>query len=412
MRYRTSEAQGDALSLRLPRPPTTMRRISVTQTTTPPPTASLGQRPTISIVMPCLNEAQTVTVCVEKALGWLERSGNQGEVLVVDNGSTDGSAELAAAAGARVVHESVRGYGAALRRGFSETTGDWLVMGDCDDTYEFSDLDSLMRPLDEGFDLSIGNRFAGGIAPGAMTWSHRYIGTPAISLLLKMFTGLKVGDSQCGLRAFTRDALDRLELRCDGMELASEMVLKAARRRMRVADVPVPYGERLGEAKLNTVRDGWRHLRFLLLASPNYLFTWPGLILTLVGAFILALSVPDDQIEIGDWTWQPVFAGSIFVIVGFNALLLGFASRLYTSARGITNEDGLVRFYNRYLSFEVFIALGLVLGALGLGLDVVLLVAGDLGLSFTGLAAVAQTLIVVGANAALVGALASLLEDA
>ena len=151
-------------------------------------------------------------------------------------------------------------------------------MGDCDDTYEFSDLDDLMRPLDEGYDLSVGNRHAGGIAPGAMTWSHRYIGTPAISFLLRMFTGLKVGDSQCGLRAFTRDALNRLDLKTDGMELASEMILKAARRDLKVADVPVPYGERLGEAKLNTVRDGWRHLRFLLLASPNYLFTFPGIL--------------------------------------------------------------------------------------------------------------------------------------
>jgi glycosyltransferase involved in cell wall biosynthesis len=383
-------------------------------TTQAPPVSSpkpATTRPFISIVMPCLNERQTVVICVEKALGWLERSGNEGEVLVVDNGSTDGSAELAAGAGARVVHESVRGYGAALRRGFAEARGDWLVMGDCDDTYEFSDLDTLMAPLDEGYELSIGNRFAGGIAPGAMTWSHRYIGTPAISFLLRMFTGLKVGDSQCGLRAFTRGALDRLELGSDGMELASEMILKAARRGLKVADVPVPYGERLGEAKLNTFRDGWRHLRFLLLASPNYLFTIPGALLTIVGAVILGLAVPDDQIEIGSWTWQPVFAGSIFVIVGFNALLLGFASRLYTSARGITNPDAFTRFYNRYLGFEVFILFGLVLGGIGLALDLMLAVFGDLGLSFTGLAAVAQTLIVVGAQAVLVGAMAGLLED-
>jgi len=238
-------------------------------------------KPYVSIVMPCLNEKETVETCVRKGLSWLERSGHPGEVLVVDNGSSDGSPELAEAAGARVVFESVRGYGAALRRGFREARGEWLVMGDCDDTYEFSDLGPLMAPLYAGADMSIGNRFAGGIAPGAMTWSHRYIGTPAISFLLRMFTGLKVGDSQCGLRAFTREALDRLELNTDGMELASEMILKAARRDLKVADVPVPYAERLGEAKLNTFRDGWRHLRFLLLASPNYLFTIPGTLLTL-----------------------------------------------------------------------------------------------------------------------------------
>jgi glycosyltransferase involved in cell wall biosynthesis len=376
----------------------------------PEPTAKSSEH-FVSIVMPCLNERPTVQTCVRKALSWLERSGMQGEVLVVDNGSTDGSPELAAEAGARVVFESTRGYGAALRRGFLEAKGDWLVMGDCDDTYEFSDLDTLMAPLWEGADLSIGNRFAGGIAPGAMTWSHRYIGTPAISLLLRMFTGLKVGDSQCGLRAFTRDALNRLDLRTDGMELASEMILKAARRGLKVADVPVPYAERLGEAKLNTFRDGWRHLRFLMLASPNYMFTIPGIVLTVIGIVILGLALPDDSIQIGDLRWQPVFAGSICVVVGFNALMLGFASRLYTSARGITNEDAFTRFYSKYLSLEVFVVLGLLLIAAGVAMDIVLLAVGSAGINAIGLAAVAQTLIIVGANAGLVGALASLLEN-
>ena len=360
--------------------------------------------------MPCLNESESVTTCVTKATGWLARSGYQGEVVVVDNGSTDGSPDLAMQAGARVVFEPVRGYGSALRRGFREARGDWLVMGDCDDTYEFGDLDALVAPLGSGADMSIGNRFAGGIAPGAMTWSHRYIGTPAISLLLRVFTGLRVGDSQCGLRAFTREALDRLELKTDGMELASEMILKAARRGLIVADIPVPYAERLGEAKLNTFRDGWRHLRFLVLASPNYLFTVPGSLLTLLGVVILIAALPSSRIEVGSWTWQPVFAGSIFVVVGVNALLLGFASRLYTSAVGLTNEDALMRFYKRYLSLEFFVVGGLILIAAGLVLDAVLLIVepGELNI---GIAAIAQTLIVVGANAGLVGALTSLLDD-
>ena len=374
------------------------------------PTTPAREKPFVSIVMPCLNEKETVETCVRKGLSWLERSGHPGEVLVVDNGSSDGSPQLAEAAGARVVFESVRGYGAALRRGFAEAQGDWLVMGDCDDTYEFGELDPLMAPLYAGADMSIGNRFAGGIAPGAMTWSHRYIGTPAISFLLRMFTGLKVGDSQCGLRAFTREALDRLELKTDGMELASEMILKAARRDLKVADVPVPYAERLGEAKLNTFRDGWRHLRFLLLASPNYLFTIPGVLLSILGLAILIAALPNSRIEIGGWTWQPVFAGSIFVVVGVNALLLGFASRLYTSARGITNEDRMVRFYRRYLSLEVFVVVGLLLILAGLVLDVVLLIEDSDQYNLS-IAAIAQTLIVVGANAGLVGALASLLEE-
>ena len=374
------------------------------------PSTPTQTRPFISIVMPCLNESASVATCVSKATGWLARSGYQGEVVVVDNGSTDGSPELASQAGARVVFEPVRGYGSALRRGFREAKGDWLVMGDCDDTYEFGDLDALVAPLDSGADMSIGNRFAGGIAPGAMTWSHRYIGTPAISLLLRVFTGLRVGDSQCGLRAFTRDALDRLALNTDGMELASEMILKAARRGLVVADIPVPYAERLGEAKLNTFRDGWRHLRFLVLASPNYLFTGPGVLLTLLGLIILIAAIPSSRIEVGSWTWQPVFAGSIFVVVGINALMLGFASRLYTSAVGLTNEDALMRFYKRYLSLEFFVVGGIVLIAAGFALDVVLLIV-DPGHLNIGIAAIAQTLIVVGANAGLVGALTSLLDD-
>lgn len=360
--------------------------------------------------MPCLNEKETVETCVHKALSWLERSGRAGEVIVVDNGSTDGSPELAAAAGARVVFEPVRGYGSALRRGFAEARGEWLVMGDADDTYAFGELDALIKPLEDGTDMAVGNRFAGGIEPGAMTWSHRYIGTPLISFFLRLFTGLKVGDSQCGLRAFTREALVRLDLQTEGMELASEMILKAARRGLKVTDVPVPYAERLGEAKLNTFRDGWRHLRFLLLASPNYMFTVPGAILMLLGIAIQAAALADDTIEIGDWTWQPVFAGSIFVIVGINALLLGLTSRLYTSSRGITNEDAIVRFYNRYLGFEVFIAGGAIMIFLGLGLDLLLLLADPAKLNIS-ISAVAQTLIVVGANAVLVGALAGLLED-
>jgi glycosyltransferase involved in cell wall biosynthesis len=366
--------------------------------------------PFLSVVMPCLNEEETVEVCVRKALTWMKQAGVEGEVLVVDNGSTDRSVELATAAGARVVHETRRGYGAALRRGFAEARGEWLIMGDCDDTYDFSQLDGLLQPLSDGYDMSVGNRFAGGIEPGAMDWSHRYIGTPAISLLLKTFSGLKVGDSQCGLRAFTRDALNRMDLRTDGMELASEMILKAARRGLNVADVPVPYGERKGEAKLNTVRDGWRHLRFLLLASPNYLFTVPGLVLLALGIATLIAAVPNESIEIGDLTWQPIFAGGIFVIVGVNALLLGFASRLYLTARGITNEDRTLRFYHRYLGFETFVAIGLLLMLAGIVFNIVLAFWEPPGVSMLGLMAIAQTLIVAGANVGLVGALASMLE--
>lgn len=367
--------------------------------------------------MPCLNEEDTVAICVRKAIGWLSGAGLKGEVIVVDNGSSDASAERAAQAGARVIHEPLRGYGSALIRGLDEACGEFLIMGDCDDTYDFSNLDGLLAPLQQGYDLVIGNRYAGGIRPGAMTWSHRYIGTPIISLLLRLVAGVRVSvaDSQCGLRALSRSALERLSLRCAGMEFASEMILKAARRGLRVAEVPVPYYERAGEAKLNTVRDGWRHLRFLMLASPNYVFTIPGAVLGLMGILTLGLAVPSSNgIEVGPVSWQPVFAGTIFVVVGMNSLLLGFASRLYTTARGITNEDVVLRFYRRYLGLESLILAGVILFLLGIGTDAYLIVAGlrveDAGFSWFHIAAVAQALIISGSNLVLVGALAGMLE--
>lgn len=368
-------------------------------------------KPKISIVMPCLNEEQTVGICVRTALDWLARSGYPGEVIVVDNGSTDGSVAIAESAGARIVHESRRGYGNAIRRGFSEATGEWLVMGDCDGTYDFGNLDALVAPLSDGYDLSVGNRLAGTIAPGAMPWTHRYIGTPAISFLLRMFAGLSVGDSQCGLRALTRNAFERLALRSEGMEFASEMILKAARRGMRLADVPIHYAERAGASKLNTVQDGWRHLKFLLLASPHYLFTVPGILLSFAGIVTLGWSLPNERIEIGSLTWQPIFAGSIFLVVGVNALLLGLASRIYTCAREITNPDWTLRFYRKYLGFGALLSLGFALAVLGALLDLVLAFMRPEAISHLGLAAIAQSLIITGANVALVGALAGLIEE-
>jgi glycosyltransferase involved in cell wall biosynthesis len=367
-------------------------------------------RPEVSIVMPCLNEEEGITHCIRQAQSFLARSGKRGEIIVVDNGSTDKSVALAIEAGARVVQEERRGYGHALCRGISEAQGDVIVMGDCDGTYDFEHLDSLLAPLNDGYDISIGNRYAGGIEAGAMPWSHRMLGTPAISLLLQVFAGVKHGDSQCGLRAFTREAVEVMQLNAGGMEFASEMLLKASRRGLTIAEVPITYSVRLGEAKLETVRDGWRHLRFLLLATPNYLFTVPGLVLTLAGVAVLVLSLFNTG-TIGNW--RPVFAGTIFLVVGLNAVLLGFASRLFTTAKGITNEDWFVRFYRRHLSLEIFIAAAVLLMGVGIAVDIFLAFepAGQEGVpDRLSLMALAQALIIVGANLGLVGALGTMLE--
>ena len=368
----------------------------------------------VSVVLPCLNEEETVAACVEKALGWFKREGIDGEVVVVDNGSTDRSRERALQAGARVIEESRRGYGAAHLRGFADSRGEIIVMADADDTYDLVNLTPLVEPIRNGYDMAVGNRM-NGMEPGAMTWSHRVIGTPAISFLLRLFTGSSVGDSQCGLRAFSRDAYERMELRSSGMELASEMILKAFRRDMKVAEVPTTYAVRKGETKLNTFRDGWRHLRFLLLYTPHYLFLVPGLILLLLGLLSLGVTLAaSGGVSVGTLTWQPVFAGGILVVVGTNAVVIGTATHLFAVSRGIIPEDWLTHVVRRYAQLEQVLGLaGLVILA-GIGLDALIfyewVTESDLGVSTAGLAAIAQTSVIVGANLALGGFLIALMD--
>lgn len=379
-------------------------------------TRRLEERDTIdiSIVLPCLNEEQTVGVCVRKALQWLSSSGLRGEVIVVDNGSKDRSREFALEAGARVVEEPRRGYGYAHLRGFSEARGRYIVMADSDDTYDLSDLTPLVQPLLNEYDLVIGNRLKG-VKPGAMPWLHRFIGTPLFTALLRFFAGTPVGDSQCGLRAFTREAYERMGLRGGGMELASEMILKAARQGLRVAEVPIAYYPRLGESKLRTFRDGWRHLRFLLINTPEFLFLGPGLLFTLVGLFAFSItSLRAAGLHLGPLNWQPLFAGTIFLIIGSNALLLGMASKLYAASRGLVSEDWLVRLYRKHVSLErALVVMGLMI-AIGVGIDGYIfqqwVTQGNQAPNLAESASVAQTLIIVGANLAL-GAFVTALID-
>jgi hypothetical protein len=364
----------------------------------------------VSVVLPCLNEDETVASCVADALSYFDRSGLRGEVIVVDNGSTDRSREEAERAGARVIEERRRGYGAAHLRGFAEARGTYIVMADADATYDLLHLDPLIEPLKQGYDMTVGNRMKN-MEPGAMTWSHRVIGTPAITFLLRLFTGSTIGDSQCGLRAFTRDAFKRMELRSSGMELASEMVLKAYRRDLKVAEQPIPYAVRAGESKLNTIRDGWRHLRFLLLYTPMYLFLIPGALLVLAG--LLALTATGG-VTIGSLSWQPIFAGGVLLIVGTNALMIGMASHMYAVSRGLTAEDGLARFYRKHGSLEAFLGAAGLLLLVGVGLDGLIfyrwLSGNDLGINVMGTAALAQSAIIVAANLALGGFLAALID--
>ena len=288
-----------------------------------------GGEPDISVVMPCLNEAGSVGDCVRKAGEWIRGAGLTGEIIVVDNGSTDGSPEAAEQAGAQVIHETRRGYGSAYLAGFGAARGRVVVMGDSDGTYDFANLDPLVQPLDDGFDMVVGNRFDGGIQPGAMPVLHRHIGTPILSRLLKVVTGTPVDDSQSGFRAITRTALQQMALKSTGMELASEMILKAEQRSMRVTEVPVEYAARVGESKLKTWSDGWRHLRFLLVHSPNHLFLIPGLVMAVLGGIVMLLALLQLNVIGRTWGIHAEIAGALFVIVGVQVVSLGLCAHAY-----------------------------------------------------------------------------------
>lgn len=356
----------------------------------------------ISIVMPCLDEEQSVADCVAKAQRWLQGSGLRGEIIVVDNGSTDASAALAVRAGAKVVQAAERGYGRACITGMVEAQGKWIIMGDCDGTYDFERLDPLIDLLADGCDIAIGNRFSDMMAAGAMPWAHRVLGTPLINLLLRTFAGARISDSQCGLRGITRDAFRRLKLRARGMEFASEMLLRASRLGLKIGEAPVPYYQRIGEAKLNTFRDGWRHLRFLLLHSPDYVFLVPGSLFCLLGVLSLGTTAFEREgITVGSLDWQPVFAGPIFLVVGVNTVLLGLGAKLFAVNRETQGEDALVRFYRQYLGVEALLFIGIVLALVGIGVDAYIFVRWLRGSTAEGLihiTAVAQALIVIGAN--------------
>ena len=289
----------------------------------------------LTILMPCLNEALTVGRCIEKAKAFLQRSGVIGEVVIADNGSTDGSQALAQQLGARVVDVPVRGYGAALIAGINAAEGQYVVMGDSDDSYDFSRLDRFVSELRRGAQLVMGNRFEGGIAPGAMPALHRYLGNPVLSFLGRLFFRTPVQDFHCGLRGFSRDAVRSLDLSCSGMEFASEMVVKASLKGLRIAEVPTtlsPDG-RDRPPHLRSWPDGWRHLKFLLLLSPRWLFLYPGFLLLLSGVLLQSMLFT-GPVWIGDigldiHTMMFAAGGSI---IGFQ--MLSFA--LFTNVPGIT----------------------------------------------------------------------------
>jgi hypothetical protein len=288
--------------------------------------------------MPCLNEAETLATCVRKATQFIETTGISAEVLVADNGSTDGSREIAAAEGARLVPVPVRGYGAALLGGIEQARGRYTIMGDADDSYDFTNLGAFVDALRGGADVVMGNRFQGGIAQGAMPWSHRYIGNPVLSWLGRLFFKIPVGDFHCGLRGFRTDRIRALGLSTLGMEFASEMVVRSALAGYTLTEVPTKLAKdgRSRPPHLRTWRDGWRHLRFLLLYSPRWLFLYPGVVLLLVGLAGILVLFPGD-LPIGQRTLgiHTFVASCMAVLIGIQGIAFATVARRYATLRGL-----------------------------------------------------------------------------
>jgi glycosyltransferase involved in cell wall biosynthesis len=325
---------------------------------------ALGQEPAeveLSIVMPCLNESETLETCIVKARTFLEAHAIAGEIIIADNGSTDGSIAIAERLGARVVHVPIRGYGAALYYGISAARGRYAIMGDSDDSYDFSALMPLVTKLREGYDLVMGNRFRGGIKPGAMPWKNRWIGNPILTAIGRLFFDSPVRDFHCGLRGFSLSAFKQLDLRTTGMEFASEMVIKATLKKRKITEVPIvlsPDG-RSRPPHLRPWRDGWRHLRFMLLYSPRWLFLYPGLLLIGVGSLLGARLVyaPLTIGGVGLDVHSLVFA-SAAIVTGFQAVSFAISSKVFAVAEGLVPEDERLNRLFKYVTLEVGVAFG------------------------------------------------------
>jgi glycosyltransferase involved in cell wall biosynthesis len=366
--------------------------------TVSPASARVSAPTKVSVVIPCLNEAENIETCVTAARDVLERHGIAGEVIVADNASEDGSAQLATAAGARVVHEPRRGYGSAYLAGFEAARGEYIVMADADMTYDWNEIPRFVEQLDAGAELVMGDRMDN-IQPGAMPWLHRYVGNPILTGILNVFFRTGVNDAHCGMRALRRDILPRLDLRTTGMEFASEMVIRASKERMDIRQFPIEYHPRGGESKLSSFRDGWRHLRFLLVHSPTHLFVLPGLAMSALGTIIAATVLAQIDIFGRQWDIHTMVGGALLMIVGVQVLALGLCAHAYGMYFMGDKDPWFDRMRARY-RLEHGLMLGGAILLAGLAVAVVIAVKwverGFGQLSEERLAVLAATLVIVG----------------
>lgn len=327
--------------------------------------------PKISVVMPCLNEEKGVGICIEKCLDVFARNGMNGEVIVVDNGSTDASKEIIRKTKAHLFEEKRKGYGSAYLRGFSEARGKYIVMGDSDDTYDFFEIPQFISLLENGYDFIIGSRLKGKITKGngSMPWLHRFIGNPVLSGILRLFFGVDVSDAHCGMRAFTQEAYQKMFLRTTGMEFASEMIINAGKAKLKIKEIPINYRLRIGESKLRTFRDGWRHLRFMLLYSPTFLFLIPGVVFFIVGLVGMFLLLPGPLIISRlTFDYHYMFVASTMVIIGYQIINLGFFAKIYSYSEKFEDErnDRIVGVLSKKIKLESMVTIGLIIFFAGL----------------------------------------------
>jgi glycosyltransferase involved in cell wall biosynthesis len=330
-----------------------------------------GHNIELSVVMPCLNEAETIEICIKKAFSWMEKNSVIGEVVIGDNGSTDGSQAMAENLGARVVAVPRKGYGSALMGAIEAAKGRYVIMGDSDDSYDFSALGPFIEELRKGKDLVMGNRFQGGIAEGAMPFLHRYLGNPVLSFIGRLFFKCPVGDFHCGLRGFRQDIVSILDLKTTGMEFASEMVVKATIFKLNISEVPTTLNKdgRTRPPHLRTWRDGWRHLRFLLIYSPRWLFLYPGVFLMFLGVFMSALIVqgPVDMFNQVYFDTNTLLYAGAFIIVGYQAVSFGIFTRAYAVQVGFLPEKDSLTKATQLVSMELGLVIGLLVLFAGMG---------------------------------------------
>ena len=352
----------------------------------------------VSVVIPCLNEAESIERCVRSALDVLGEHRIAGEVVVADNDSEDGSPLIAAEAGAVVVHQPVRGYGSAYMAGFAVARGRYIVRADADLTYDFQEIPRFVAELDKGADMVIGDRMKN-IHPGAMPWHHRYIGNPALSGFLNLLFKTGIDDAHCGMRALRRDRLRQLDLRTTGMEFASEMVIRAAKEKLVLSQFPIEYHPRGGESKLSSFRDGWRHVRFLLVHSPNYLFILPGALMAVFGGLVELLTVIRLDLFGRVWGFHALIAGSLLAIVGTQVLALGICAHTYATYYMNERDAWFDRIRARF-GLEHGLALGALFTLVGLIGGAVIVIdwigRGFGALAYEYLAVLAATLIIIG----------------